>query len=106
MEKSMKVEQFYNKNQFVILGNGQTVFQSYESTIAIIDQENGLTLGHDWDYSKTTMKHLYLFLVDYKVRYAFTELRHGIESALNSSNKRKALQDLIDKGIINYDKNL
>ena len=31
--------------------------------------ENGtLTLGIDWDYSKTTLKHLYLFINDYLLK--------------------------------------
>ena len=40
----MRVEQFYNKNQFIIRGEGKTVFQSYNSTIAEINNEGALTL--------------------------------------------------------------
>lgn len=94
----MRVEQFYNKNQFVLFGNGETVFQSYDSTIARIDK-NGLTFGSDWDYSKTTLKHLYLFLNDYCND-------KNILKALESNNKRKALQNLINLGIIAYDEGL
>ena len=61
----MKVEKFYNKNQFIIRGEGKTVFQSYQSEIAEIDKNGNLTLGIDWDYSRTTLKHLYLFLNNY-----------------------------------------
>ena len=34
-----KVEQFYNKNQFLIKGDNGTTFQSYESTIANINKD-------------------------------------------------------------------
>ncbi len=100
----MKVENFYNKNQFRIYGEGKNIFQSYESTIAII--ENGsLTLGRDWDYSKTTSKHLYLFLNDYLWELS-SEIKNAIIEALEKTNKRAAIQKLIDEKIINYDENL
>ena len=94
-----KVTQFYNKNQFIITSNERTVFQSYDSTIAIIDSKNHLTLGCDWDYSNTTRKHLYLFLGDYSFNAT-------IQEALQETNKRKAFQRLIDEGFISYDENL
>ena len=94
-----KVTQFYNKNQFIITSNERTVFQSYDSTIALLDSKNHLTLGRDWDYSNTTRKHLYLFLSDYS--YNAT-----IQEALQETNKRKAIQKLIDEGFISYDENL
>lgn len=48
-------------NQYVIHTNGDVIFQSYNSTIAIV--HNGcVTLGCDWDYSRTTMKYLKIFL--------------------------------------------
>lgn len=61
-----KVNQFYNKNQFVIDWENKTIFQSYDSTIAIIDYSSKtITFWIDYDYSKTTSKHLKLFLNDY-----------------------------------------
>lgn len=65
-----KVNQFYNKNQFVITcdnnNNNFITFQSYNSIICIIDYKNKiLTFWLDYDYSKTTSKHLYLFLKEY-----------------------------------------
>lgn len=104
--KSYTVEQFYNKNQFVIFGGGQTIFQSYNSTCAIIE-DYGLTLGKDWDYSNTTMKHLYLFLNEYM--YCFnSELREKLQEALSyrNKNKRASIQKLIDQKIIKYDEDL
>jgi hypothetical protein len=63
---TFKVNQFYNKNQFVIDWDGKTIFQSYDSTIAIIDYASKtITFWIDYDYSKTTSKHLKLFLNDY-----------------------------------------
>ena len=63
----MKVKNFYNKNQFLIESDELIQFQSYDSLIASIDKKKGiLTLGIDWDYSNTTMKHLYLFIDDYR----------------------------------------
>lgn len=56
------VQQFHNKNQFVIYGHKTATFQSYESTICLFDEENEITLYKDWDYSNTTRKHLYMFL--------------------------------------------
>lgn len=43
----MRVRQFYNKNQFVITGDGKIVFQSYNSTCAIINKNRDLILGTD-----------------------------------------------------------
>lgn len=91
----MKVEQFYNKNQFVIYGKGETIFQSYNSTIAII-KDGFLTLSEDWNYSKTTMKHLYLFLEDYYFELD-KEYKLYIHQVLNSKNKKQAIQKLIDE---------
>lgn len=99
----MRVEQFYNKNQFIITDNenGKIVFQSYDSKIAEIDKEGNLTLFRDFDYSHTTRKHLYLFLSDYRYNMVL-DLQYKIFVVLNSKNKRKALQRLIDSGEIAY----
>ena len=98
----MKVQQFYNKNQFVITDGNTVVFQSYDSTIARI--EGGvLVLGSDWDYSKTTLKHLYLFLSDYRNNIYGNqneEIFHHSGGLANSKNKRQFLQNLINKKTI------
>lgn len=93
----MKVEQFYNKNQFIIEDeeSGKICFQSYNSIIAIWDRNTQtLTLGGHWDYSKTTRKHLYLFINDYCILKGFD---------IDSKTKKQDIQKLIDKGIIKYD---
>ena len=62
----VKVEQLENKNQFVIHGNRKVYFQSYKSVCACVDLKNGkLTLYPLWDCSKTTRKHLYIFMNTY-----------------------------------------
>ena len=97
----MKIEQFYNKNQFVIFDNKKTTFQSYDSTIAVIDKtkiNNDLTLGKDWNYSPTTLKHLYLFLKEY-----CNPVWCKVE---DEPNKKVAIQKLIDNKTIKYNKNL
>lgn len=100
----MKVENFYNKNQFIIRGENQIVFQSYDSEIAIIENRQ-LTLGLDWDYSKTTLKHLYLFLNDF-INLLNIDLQDDILKALQSSNTKKAIQKLIDNKKIVYNEYL
>lgn len=77
-------------NQFIIEDDTRVVFQSYDSTIAIIDRTKSaesLTLGRDWDYSVTTMKYLYQFL------YQF----------LGWSVNKKAIEKAIDNKDICYD---
>ena len=50
-------------NQLVIKDGNKTTFQSYDSTIAILDEGNAtLTIGKDWDYSATTRRWFYEFL--------------------------------------------
>lgn len=62
MKQLAKIEQFHVKNQFLIKDGIKTIFQSYNSIIAVI--ENGkVTLDEStWDYSKTTGKYRNLFL--------------------------------------------
>lgn len=94
----MKVEQLENKNQFVILGNnGEIEFQSYNSRIAKINKNGTLELSSRWDYSRTTLKHLYIFLDKY-----FSNLDDFMQKKLkkilyeNCNNKRASIQKLID----------
>jgi len=93
----MKVKQFYNKNQFIITDTKKFVFQSYDSTIAVVEGQK-LTLGKDWDYSITTLKHLYKFMHEFACRHYCMVMFSG--------NKRKEIQRLIDDGTINYDESL
>lgn len=96
----MKVEQFYNKNQFVIYGGDAIVtLQSYNSIVAKINKKGTLIFGNDWNYSKTTLKHLYLFLNDYKY-LASDFTKNLIDKVLKSTNKKQAIQKLIDDELI------
>ena len=68
----MTVEQMINNNgngamnQFVISGEGRTIFQSYASMIAELDYNtHTITIGKDYDYSTTTGKHRNIFFRDY-----------------------------------------
>lgn len=102
----MKVKNFYNKNQFLIESDELIEFQSYESLVASINKKTGtLTLGLDWDYSKTTTKHLYLFLNDFKYILNY-EIREEIDNLNTVSNKRAYIQKLIDNKVIEYDENM
>ena len=97
----MKARQFYNKNQFIIEEREKNilVFQSYDSEIIKI--ENGLVwFGRNWDYSKTTLKHLYLFLNEY-----CPSIWELIQDNYKISYKN-TIQLLIDKDVLNYDYNL
>lgn len=95
--KFAKVSQLENKNQFTIETNEGVFFQSYSSLCAKVSSD-GLTLGRDWDYSHTTLKHLYIFLDNYC--YSVYTMIEG------SKNKRATLQKMIDDGIINYDEEM
>ena len=90
----MKVEQFYNKNQFHLYGEGKNILQSYNSTVVLVDSE-GITLGSDWDYSTTTSKHVYLFLEEY-----------GNINFYGITNKRNYVRKLIENGTIIFDSKL
>lgn len=91
----MKVEQFYNKNQFHLYGEGKDELQSYYSLVVKIERDGTIILGKDWDYSTTTSKHVYLFLEEY------TNINfYGIK------NKRNYIRKLIEQDKIIYDKNM
>lgn len=102
----MKVRQLENKNQFIMENEKEVIFQSYDSIIAIINKTTkNLTLGCDWNYSRTTLKHLYIFLREYKHNLDYIE-QHEILKALQSNNTRKYIQNLIDKKTIKYESEL
>lgn len=105
----MKVKQFLHANQFLIHDekNDVVYLQSYDSTVAKIDMARNtnvvspygyikiITLGYDWDYSKTTSTHVFAFLEKY-----------GNVSFSNVSNKRQYVNKLISEGVIYYDENM
>ena len=93
----MRIYNLENKNQFVILGNnGEIEFQSYNSLIARIEKNGNLSLSSHWDYSRTTSKHLYIFLEKYLYNlddYIQKDIKNIL---LYSKNKRRDIQKLID----------
>ena len=84
-------------NQFVIWEDGSIYFQSYDSLVCVIDETNAtITFGCDWNYSKTTMKHLNTFLSN----YAYSDFK-------GAQIIRKAINDGHYKAyIIKYDNNM
>lgn len=83
-------------NQFVIFDENKIVFQSYDSTICIVENGMRVTLGRHWDYSKTTSKYLYQFLRMY-ARYANIDV---------DNLSKKAIEKAIAENHIAYDENL
>lgn len=102
----MKVEQFLHANQFHIYDTKKAVdyLQSYNSTVVKIEVKTSqkigqtsryiITLGRDWDYSKTTSSHVFAFLETFGNVYFMT------------NNKRKEVKDMIKEGKILYDEGL
>ena len=80
----MNVENFEHKNQFIIRDRGSIFFQSYNSLIAKIDKKGKVTLYKDWDYSNTTMRHLYMFLKEYSSIDSKYLYKKGIEKLIKS----------------------
>lgn len=95
--KLPKVENFYNRNQFIITIDDEIYLQSYNSIIAKVHKRYGhLYIYDDWDYSKTTLKHLYLFLQDIAMEYCETRIIDLIDKILSSKNKKQALAKVLD----------
>ena len=61
LENIPKVRQLAN-NQYIIYQGNRTIFQSYNSIIAVKDRKGKITLGRFWDYSVTTGKYRNQFL--------------------------------------------
>lgn len=93
----MKVKKFLHDNQFIIDDDKFYYLQSYNSIVARVEKHyNNITLGVDWDYSKTTLKHLYAFLEEYANYYI----------PYNETNKRRYIQKEINNNNIGYDEEL
>ena len=68
-------------NQFIIKTKKATYFQSYDSVVCRLDGIN-IILSMNWDYSKTTMKHLYMFI-----------RQNGFYRFSSANDIRKAIKD-------------
>lgn len=63
-------------NQFVIEDDNRKVFQSYDSVVAEAKWHTDfceVSIGYDWDYSRTTSKYFKIFLMD-EVRFTDKEV--------------------------------
>ena len=52
-------------NQFIVEYKNKVWFQSYDTIIAVKKTDGSVIISEDWNYSKTTRKHLYIWLRDY-----------------------------------------
>lgn len=68
-------------NQFIINTNKAVYFQSYNSVVCKLDGINVILSLH-WDYSNTTRRHLYSFLI-----------RNGYYNFSSAKNIRKAIKE-------------
>ena len=100
----MKVRNLINANgravvnQFVIEDGNKIYFQSYNSLVAKRD-DRVFTLGCDFDYSRTTSKHLHTFMEEYA-----PDILHRIKQEIPSYKSfSDMLRKAIKKGIVQYD---
>ena len=70
-------------NQFVVKLNGNVFYQSYDTVIAKKDKEGKITLCSDWGCSKTTRKHLYIWLRD-NTSFRYVENEKDVIDAINN----------------------
>lgn len=81
------------KNQFVIIEGDIVALQSYKSRVCEVVRPCGMgydalvRFGRDWDYSKTTTKHLYSFL-----------RQNGLEIL----SSKKDVEEAIERGHARY----
>ena len=83
-------------NHFIIYTPKATYFQSYQSVVAKIDKKGNLILSENWDYSKNTCKHLYIFLHMYGYHYLCSakDMRKAINDKKVILKKVKSLNIL------------
>ena len=91
-----KVDNLYNKNQFIIgidtLNKSYLIFQSYKSEIAIYCYNTRQLYINEYyiGYSKTTSKHLYIFINEYTPFsvHNINELKQAIKDGQISTYRR------------------
>ena len=96
----MKVHEM-RRNAYIIenFETEEVTLQSYDSTVAVLDKESGIiTLGKHWDYSVTTLKHVYQFLEEYASNLPY--------SILESRTKKRSVEKLIKENYVFYDPEL
>lgn len=103
----MKVRNLINANgnvvanQFVIEDGNTICFQSYDSIVAKKDGRV-FTLGCDFDYSRTTSKHLHTFMEEYAPGTLY-RIKQEIPSYKSFSDM---LRKAIKNGIVQYDERM
>ena len=76
----------WHVNQFDVRIDNKNYFYSYNSLCVIIDWDSStIIFGRDWDYSRTTLKHLYAFMDD---------------NYLSTLDNKKTIQKAIEDGKI------
>ena len=93
------------RNQFVIIDGNTIAFQSYNSRVCEIVKPCGMgydalvRFGRDWDYSRTTAKHLYSFL--YQNGLEVLASKKDIEEAIERGYTRcnEAIAVIYDKSM-------
>lgn len=100
----MKISNLVNErgnrvaNQFVIENENSIAFQSYDSIVceirpASMGFEKVVVLGKDWDYSRTTTKHLGNFLKQNNLEYlaGTKNIREALERGYARHNESVAV---------------
>ena len=83
----MLVEQLANKNQFKVYTERGVVFQSYNTLISY-KEGSRVYLTSDWDYSKTTLKHLKIFLgIELSAKDIRAKIKKGDYILVNSEDE-------------------
>lgn len=81
----MKLVKVISKGDIRIEDEHEVYLQSYDSIVAKYNkQRNHITIGYDWDYSRTTMKAVKSFISDCSTVGYFTiaDLRRQLETGL------------------------
>ena len=100
----MKISNLVNErgnrvaNQFIVENNNTITFQSYNSIVceirpASMGFKKVVVLGKDWDYSRTTTKHLGTFLKQNNLEYlaGAKNIREALERGYTRYNESIAV---------------
>lgn len=86
--KNIKIIEELGARQTIIGTGKDIIFQSYNSTIAIIRLGELIYIGKDWDYSKTTSKFRNIFFKKYLKKLDTTkELKKFISEKMEYSGQ-------------------
>ena len=81
-------------NQFIIAGDHRLTFQSYDSMIIDLDfMHSVITIGKDWDFSRTTSKYRNAFLAEHLPQLA---TKKAIESLKAMADENGRIETVIN----------